>query len=195
MSVNIELLYVAVYSYILGSIPFGLILTKIFLKKDIRNIGSGNIGATNVLRSGKKSLGIATLILDGSKSYASVILTLSFFPDYIYLSALICFLGHIFPIWLKLKGGKGIAVYLGILFSFSVYLGIVFVISWILTLYLSKYSSLSSLISTLVIFLYSIILSNYNMSLFLFIIFIIVIYTHRENISRIKDKTENKINF
>tara|TARA_B100000780_G_C21085991_1_gene437497 strand:+ start:895 stop:1479 length:585 start_codon:yes stop_codon:yes gene_type:complete len=193
--VKIELLYVAVYSYILGSIPFGLILTKIFLKKDIRNIGSGNIGATNVLRSGKKSLGIATLILDGSKSYASVILTLSFFPDYIYLSALICFLGHIFPIWLKLKGGKGIAVYLGILFSFSVYLGIVFVISWILTLYLSKYSSLSSLISTLVIFLYSIILSNYNMSLFLFIIFIIVIYTHRENISRIKDKKENKINF
>ncbi len=192
---KIELLYVAVYSYILGSIPFGLILTKIFLKKDIRNIGSGNIGATNVLRSGKKSLGIATLILDGSKSYASVILTLSFFPDYIYLSALICFLGHIFPIWLKLKGGKGIAVYLGILFSFSVYLGIVFVISWILTLYLSKYSSLSSLISTLVIFLYSIILSNYNMSLFLFIIFIIVIYTHRENISRIKDKKENKINF
>ena len=192
---KIELLYVAVYSYILGSIPFGLILTKIFLKKDIRNIGSGNIGATNVLRSGKKSLGIATLILDGSKSYASVILTLSFFPDYIYLSALICFLGHIFPIWLKLKGGKGIAVYLGILFSFSVYLGIVFVISWILTLYLSKYSSLSSLISTLVIFLYSIILSNYNMSLFLFIIFIIVIYTHRENISRIRDKTENKTNF
>ena len=192
---NIELLYIVIYSYILGSIPFGLILTKIFLKKDIRKTGSKNIGATNVLRTGKKSLGISTLILDGSKSYASVILTLSFFPDYIYLSALICFLGHIFPIWLKLKGGKGIAVYLGILFSFSVYLGIVFVISWILTLYLSKYSSLSSLISTLVIFLYSIILSNYNMSLFLFIIFIIVIYTHRENISRIKDKKENKINF
>jgi glycerol-3-phosphate acyltransferase PlsY len=193
--VKIELLYVAVYSYILGSIPFGLILTKIFLKKDIRNIGSGNIGATNVLRSGKKSLGIATLILDGSKSYASVILTLSFFPDYIYLSALICFLGHIFPIWLKFKGGKGIAVYLGILFAFSSNLGFIFIVSWMIVLLFSRLSSLSSLLATLIISTYSIILNNLNMSFLFFIIFAIVVYTHRENISRIKNKTENKINF
>ena len=191
----IELIYISIYSYILGSIPFGLVLTKIFLKKDIREIGSGNIGATNVLRAGKKTLGIATLLLDALKAYASVLITLNLSSDYVYLSALLCFLGHIFPIWLKFNGGKGIAVYLGVLFAFSIYLGFIFIVSWIIVLYLSKYSSLSSLISTLVIFLYSIILNNFNMSLFFFIILIIVIYTHKENISRIKDKTENKINF
>jgi glycerol-3-phosphate acyltransferase PlsY len=193
--VIIELIYISIYSYILGSIPFGLVLTKIFLKKDIREIGSGNIGATNVLRAGKKTLGIATLLLDALKAYASVLITLNLSSDYVYLSALLCFLGHIFPIWLKFNGGKGIAVYLGVLFAFSIYLGFIFIVSWIIVLYLSKYSSLSSLISTLVIFLYSIILNNFNMSLFFFIILIIVIYTHKENISRIKDKTENKINF
>tara|TARA_B110000967_G_scaffold185406_1_gene205662 strand:- start:224 stop:739 length:516 start_codon:yes stop_codon:yes gene_type:complete len=170
-------------------------LTKIFLKKDIRKIGSGNIGATNVLRTGKKGLGIATLILDGLKSYISVLITFNFFPEYVYLSALLCFLGHIFPIWLKFKGGKGIAVYLGILFAFSFYLGLIFIICWLIVLYFSKYSSLSSLISALIILLYSINLNNFNMSLLFFIIFIIVIYTHRENISRIRNKTENKITF
>ena len=192
---NIELLYIAIYSYILGSIPFGLVLTKIFLGKDIRNIGSGNIGATNVLRTGKKVLGFSTLLLDGLKAYVSILITLNFFPNYIFLSALLCFLGHIFPIWLKFKGGKGIAVYLGLLFAFSIYLGFIFIISWVIVLLISKYSSLSSLISTLVVFLSSITLHNFNMSLFFFIIFIIVIYTHKENISRIRDKTENKINF
>ena len=192
---NIEFLYIVSYSYILGSIPFGLVLTRIFLKKDIRKIGSGNIGATNVLRTGKKALGIATLILDGFKAYATVFITLSFFSDYVYLSALLCFLGHIFPIWLKFNGGKGIAVYLGILFSLSIYLGFIFIINWTIVLYLSRYSSLSSLISTLVVLLCSIIFNDFNMSFFLFIIFIIAIYTHRENISRIRNKTENKINF
>ena len=192
---NIEILYIAIYSYLIGAIPFGLIITKIFLQKDIRKVGSGNIGATNVLRTGKKSLGIATLLLDGLKAYVSVMITLNFFPDYVFLSALMCFLGHIFPIWLKFNGGKGIAVYLGILFALSIYLGFIFIFSWLIVFYLSKYSSLSSLISTLIVFLYSIILNNFNISLFFFIIFIIVIYTHRENISRIKNKTENKTNF
>ena len=191
----IELIYISIYSYILGSIPFGLVLTKIFLKKNIREIGSGNIGATNVLRTGKKSLAAATLLLDALKAYTSVIITLSFFSDYIYFSALVCFLGHIFPIWLKFNGGKGIAVYLGILFAFSIYLGLIFIISWIIILYISKYSSLSSLVSSMIILLYSIALNNFNMSLFFFIIFIIIVYTHRENISRIRDKTENKTNF
>ena len=192
---NIELVYVSFYSYIVGTIPFGLLITKIFLKKDIRKVGSGNIGATNVLRTGKKYLGLATLLLDGLKAYISVKITINFFPDYVYLSALLCFLGHIFPIWLKFNGGKGIAVYLGILFAFSVYLGFLFIISWAIIFYLSKYSSLSSLVSSLVIFLFSIVLNNFNMSLFFFIIFIIATYTHRENISRIKNKTENKSNF
>ena len=191
----VELIYISIYSYILGSVPFGLVLTKIFLKKDIREIGSGNIGATNVLRTGKKALGAATLLLDGLKAYISVLITLSVSPDYIYLSALLCFLGHVFPIWLKFNGGKGIAVYLGVLFSFSIYLGFIFIISWVIILYISKYSSLSSLVSSMIILLYSIALNNFNMSLFFFIIFIIVTYTHRENISRIRNKTENKTNF
>jgi glycerol-3-phosphate acyltransferase PlsY len=165
--VNIEFLYIVSYSYILGSIPFGLVLTRIFLKKDIRKIGSGNIGATNVLRTGKKALGIATLMLDGFKAYATVFITLSFFSDYVYLSALLCFLGHIFPIWIKFNGGKGIAVYLGILFSLSIYLGFIFIINWTIVLYLSRYSSLSSLISTLVVLLCSIIFNDFNMSFFL----------------------------
>ena len=192
---NLELLYVTIYSYILGSIPFGLILTKIFLKKDIRKVGSGNIGATNVLRTGKKSLGIATLLLDALKAYISIIITLNIFPEFIYVSALICFLGHIFPIWLKFKGGKGIAVYLGILFAFSSNLGFIFIVSWMIVLLFSRLSSLSSLLATLIISTYSIILNNLNMSFLFFIIFAIVVYTHRENISRIKNKTENKINF
>ena len=198
---NLELLYVAFYSYIIGSIPFGLLITKIFLKKDIRKIGSGNIGATNVLRTGSKSLGGATLILDSFKGYVSIIITVYFFSNYtdntsiIYFSALICLLGHIFPIWLKFKGGKGVAVYLGILLSASFNLGLIFIISWIIVLYLTKYSSLSSLASTLVIFLYSFFFYNLNVSLFFFITFIIFIYTHRENIYRIKNKTENKTNF
>ena len=129
------------------------------------------------------------------KSYISVIVTLSFFYDYIYLSALLCILGHIFPIWLKFKGGKGIAVYLGVLFAFSIYLAFIFMLIWIIVLYTSKYSSLSSLISSLVIFFYSIVLNNFNMSLFFFIILIIVVYTHRENILRIKKGTENKTIF
>ena len=190
-----ELIYISIYSYVLGSIPFGLVLTKIFLKKDIRETGSGNIGATNVLRTGKKTLGAATLLLAGLKAYTAVLITLNFYPDYIFLSALLCFLGHIFPIWLRFKGGKGIAVYLGVLFAFSLNLGLIFVISWVVILYISNYSSLSSLVSSVIILLYSITLNNLNMNLFFFIILIIVIYTHRENISRIRNKTENKTNF
>ena len=105
---NLEILYTVTYSYFLGSIPFGLILAKIFLNKDLRNVGSGNIGATNALRTGKKSLGVFTLLLDGLKGYTSISITFMYFPDYIYLSGLLCILGHIFPVWLRFTGGKGI---------------------------------------------------------------------------------------
>ncbi len=191
---SVETIYISLYSYLLGSIPFGLILTKFFLKKDLRDIGSGNIGATNVLRTGNRFLGALTLILDIFKAYIAVTITYKYYNDYIYLSALLCFLGHIFPVWLKFKGGKGVAVYLGILFALSIYFGIIFIICWMLILYLTKYSSVSSLTSAGIIFLYSIYLKNSFESIFLFIILIIVIYTHRENIVRLKEKTENKIN-
>ena len=192
---NIEILYLTLYSYSLGSIPFGLILTKFFLNKDLRDLGSGNIGATNVLRTGKKFLGAFTLFLDSLKAYITIALTSKYFTDYIYLSALLCFLGHIFPIWLNFKGGKGIAVFLGILLALSINYGIIFVVCWAVILYLTKYSSVSSLISTGIIFFYSIYFNNSAESIFFFIIFIITIYTHRENIVRLKNKTENKINF
>ena len=191
---DLEILYISVYSYLLGSIPFGLILTRFFLNKDLRDIGSGNIGATNVLRSGKKILGAFTLLLDGLKAYAAVTITYKYSADYIYLSSLFCFLGHIFPFWLNFKGGKGVAAFLGILFALSINFGIIFIVSWSSILFLTKYSSLSSLVSTGIIFLYSVYLKNPFESVFFFIILVIIIYTHRENIVRLKSKTENKIN-
>ena len=190
---NLEIIIVLFYSYFLGSIPFGLIITKIFLNQDIRNFGSGNIGTTNVLRTGKKSLAIATLILDILKGYLSVIITLKYFNDLIYFSALICFIGHIFPVWLKFKGGKGVATYLGIILALSFNFGIIFGITWLLISFIFKYSSLASMISALIVFAYSIFLDNNTLSIFLFITFIIILYTHRENIIRLKDSKETKI--
>lgn len=192
---NLDLILVFLYSYLLGSIPFGLIVTKIFLKKDIRNIGSGNIGATNVLRTGKRSLAVLTLSFDVFKGYFSIFLTSIYFNDLIYLSGLICLIGHIFPVWLKFNGGKGVATYLGIIFSFSINFLVIFGVSWLTILFFFRYSSLSSILSTLIVFLYSLFLNNIYLSSYLFVVFVIVLYTHRENILRLKSRTENKIQF
>ena len=190
---DINLIIVAIYSYLLGSIPFGLILTKLFLKKDIRDVGSGNIGTTNVLRTGKKSLAAATLLLDLLKGYLSVVITFYYFQDLISYSALLCFVGHIFPIWLKFKGGKGVATYLGVILALSYKFFLIFGIVWLVLTFLFRFASLSSMISTLIIFLYSYFFENNNFSLILFIFFIIILYTHRENIVRLKNSSENKI--
>ena len=190
---DINLIIVAVYSYFLGSIPFGLVLTKIFLKKDIRNIGSGNIGTTNVLRTGKKSLAIATLVLDLLKGYFSVIVTLIYFENLTSYSALICLIGHIFPIWLKFKGGKGVATYLGVILALSYKFFLVFGVSWLILSFLFRFASLSSIVSSLIIFVYSYFFNDNNYSLILFIFLVIIIYTHRENIVRLKNSKENKI--
>ena len=189
---DINLIIVAVYSYLLGSIPFGLILTKIFLKKDIRKIGSGNIGTTNVLRTGKKSLAITTLVLDLLKGYFSIIITFTYFENLISYSALICFIGHIFPVWLKFKGGKGVATYLGVILALSYKFFLIFGITWLVLSFLFRYASLSSIISSLIVFVYSYFFIN-NFSLILFIFFVIIIYTHRENIVRLKNSEESKI--
>ena len=125
---------IIIFSYFLGSIPFGYLLTKIFLKKDIREIGSGNIGATNALRTGNKAIGYSTLVLDILKAIAPVIYVKIFYQDFLYIASLCAFLGHVFPIWLKFKGGKGVATYVGILFSINIYFGIIFAISWFITL-------------------------------------------------------------
>ena len=189
---DINLIIVAVYSYLLGSIPFGLVLTKIFLKKDIREIGSGNIGTTNVLRTGKKSLAVTTLMLDLLKGYFSIIITFTYFENLISYSALICFIGHIFPVWLKFKGGKGVATYLGVILALSYKFFLIFGITWLVLSFLFRYASLSSIISSLIVFVYSFFFIN-NFSLILFIFFIIIIYTHRENIVRLKNSEESKI--
>ncbi len=138
---DLNLIIVAIYSYLLGSIPFGLLLTKIFLKKDIRTVGSGNIGTTNVLRTGNKFVAISTLALDLFKGYISVYITMSYYENLISLSALICFIGHIFPIWLKFKGGKGVATYLGIILALSYKFFLIFSICWISLALLFSFSN------------------------------------------------------
>jgi glycerol-3-phosphate acyltransferase PlsY len=190
---NSDILYVFVYSYLLGSIPFGLIITKIFLGKDIRKVGSGNIGTTNVLRTGKKSLAAATLLFDVLKGYFSILITYNYFNDLIYLSALICFIGHIFPIWLKFKGGKGVATYLGVILGISLNLGIVFGVTWIVIALIFRYSSLSSILGSMSVWIYSISFANEMQSYFLFFLFVIIFFTHKENIIRLKNSKETKI--
>tara|TARA_B100001027_G_C16252481_1_gene325155 strand:- start:845 stop:1423 length:579 start_codon:yes stop_codon:yes gene_type:complete len=190
---DINLIIVTVYSYFLGSIPFGFILTKIFLKQDIRETGSGNIGATNVLRTGNKFLAILTLVLDFLKGYITIIITLKYFNDLILLSALICLLGHIFSIWLKFKGGKGVATYLGILLALSTNYFLIFIIVWISILLILRYSSLSSILATFSIFIYEYFFLENNILSFLFISFIIILYAHRSNILKLINKTETKV--
>ena len=176
----------------MGSIPFGYILTKIFLKQDIRQIGSGNIGATNALRTGNKLIGYSTLILDIAKAIIPVIYVKINYPELIYIASLCAFLGHVFPIWLKFKGGKGVATYVGILFSINIILGIIFVLSWGIIFLIFKYSSLSSIIGSLSIPIYLIINGQITDAIFFGIMFILIFYTHRENIKRLKNKEENK---
>ena len=185
---------IGIISYLMGSIPFGFILTKIFLKKDIRDIGSGNIGATNALRTGNKVLGYTTLILDIFKAIIPVIYTKIYFPELIFVSSLCAFLGHVFPIWLKFKGGKGVATYVGILFSMNILFGVIFATSWVITFFLTKYSSLSSLIGSLSLPAYLLITGQTNNVIFFSIIFVLIFFTHRENVKRLKNKEESKTN-
>ena len=187
-----EILIIGIISYLMGSIPFGLILTKVFLKKNITDIGSGNIGATNVLRAGNKIVGYATLILDILKSITPVIYIKFNFPDFLYIASLCTFLGHVFPIWLKFKGGKGVATYLGILFAINIYFGLIFIISWLIIFAISRFSSLSSLIASASVPIYLVIISDFDQVFFFTIIFVLIFFTHRENIKRLKNKEETK---
>jgi len=187
-----EYLIVGITSYLMGSIPFGFILTKIFLKKDIREIGSGNIGATNALRTGNKLVGYSTLILDIVKAIIPVIYVKMNYPELIYIASLCTFLGHVFPIWLKFKGGKGVATYVGILFSINILLGLIFVISWGVIFLISRYSSLSSIIGSLSVPLYLFITTEKSSVIFFITMFVLIFFTHRENIIRLKNREESK---
>jgi glycerol-3-phosphate acyltransferase PlsY len=138
-----DILITGTICYLMGSIPFGFILTKVFLKKDIREIGSGNIGATNALRTGNKFIGYTTLFFDIIKAVIPIIYIKFNFPEFLYIASICTFLGHLFPVWLKFKGGKGVATYVGILFALNIIFGLIFIITWLVTFVLFKYSSLS----------------------------------------------------
>ena len=156
MSLVTNFLFITVF-YLIGSIPFALILTKLLGHGDIRNIGSGNVGATNVLRTGNKYLAIAVLSLDILKGLAPFIIINSLYDINILHSVFLChfaIIGHIFPIWLKFKGGKGVATYIGFLIGFNLLIGLYFSLTWIAIAWISRYSSLSSLAASLVVPLY-----------------------------------------
>ena len=189
---NFELFLIILISYLFGSIPFGLLLTKIFLKKDIREIGSGNIGATNVLRSGNKILGYSTLVLDILKAVLPILYIKFFMNDYLYISALSIFIGHVFPIWLKFKGGKGVASYLGILCCLDIFTALIFSVVWISIFILFKFSSLSSLLASLTIPIFQFFYNSNSDYYFYFMMFILIFFTHRENIKRLRNNTESK---
>ena len=200
-----ELFLFIIFCYISGSIPFGLILTKILHGKDVRKIGSGNIGATNVLRTGDKYLAALTLLLDVLKGYVPILISQNYFSEFVQLACIITFLGHVFPVWLKFNGGKGVATYLGVITALSFQLCFLFIFTWIIVSLIFKYSSLSSMFSSLTVlvinFLRELIVdldivsasTQVTDSKILFIFFILIIFTHRKNISNLKNKIETKI--
>ena len=189
---NLEIILIIIIYYLFGSIPFGLIITKIFIGKDIREIGSGNIGATNVLRSGNKFIGYLTLALDISKAVLPILFIKFYYNDQLYIASLSVFIGHVFPVWLKFNGGKGVATYVGILFCLNYFSGIVFCILWLFIFFIFKYSSLSSIVSSFCMPIFQYFFISDPFYYFYFIMFIMIFYTHRENIKRLINKTESK---
>ena len=187
-----DIFLVILFSYLSGSIPFGYLFAKLFLKKDVRKIGSGNTGATNVLRVGNKSLAFLTLFFDIIKAIAPVLFFKFYIPDYVYISSLSVFLGHVFPIWLKFKGGKGVATYIGILFCINFNLGITFGLVWVVTFIISRYSSLSSLLGSLAIPITNYFIFKEQITYFFVIMFVLIFYTHKENIKRLLNSTESQ---
>ena len=184
--------------YLIGSLPFELILTKLSGFGDIRNIGSGNVGATNVLRTGNKLLAIMVLSLDILKGLIPYLIINIYFNELSLLNKIfLCHfavIGHIYPIWLKFKGGKGVATYIGFLFGLDPYIAISFLLIWLVVAYTSKYSSLGSLVGIFVAPAYFIFINfNFNISIFFIYLSFVIIIKHKENIKRLINKTENKI--
>ena len=186
---------VILFAYLIGSIPFGIIISKIMGLGNLRNIGSGNIGATNVLRTGNKLAAILTLIFDLLKGAIAVIITYYIFNDTTaQIAALSSFLGHCFPIWLKFKGGKGVATFIGISLALYWPAGILICLTWVLTAFLSRTSSLSALISSLSSILWVWILGVPSAVFVMTVLTILIWFRHIENIKRIIKNTEPKIN-
>ena len=184
--------------YLIGSLPFALILTKLSGFGDIRNIGSGNVGATNVLRTGNKLLAIIVLFLDILKGLIPYLIIHIYFNELSLLNKIfLCHfavIGHIYPIWLKFKGGKGVATYIGFLFGLNPYIAISFLLIWLVVAYMSKYSSLGSLVGIFVAPAYFIFINfNLNISIFFIYLSFVIVIKHKENIKRLINKTESKI--
>ena len=184
--------------YLIGSCPFALILTKLSGLGDIRNIGSGNVGATNVLRTGNKFIAFIVLFLDILKGFIPFLIMQFYFHEVSLLTKIfLCHfavLGHIFPIWLNFKGGKGVATYIGFLFGLNPLIAVSFLIIWLLIAFITKYSSLGSLTGIFVAPSYFIFI-NFNLYIIIFFVYLsfIIIFKHKENIKRLINKTENKI--
>ncbi|MBN9256115.1 MULTISPECIES: glycerol-3-phosphate 1-O-acyltransferase PlsY [unclassified Mesorhizobium] len=182
-----------VFGYLLGSIPFGLLLTRAAGLGDVRKIGSGNIGATNVLRTGNKGLAAATLLLDALKGTAAVLIAARFGPDLGLWAGLGAFLGHLFPVWLGFKGGKGVATYLGVLIGLAWQAAVVFAIVWLAVAFLFRYSSLAALTAAVIIPIALYFLSTPAAALLFVVLSILIFFKHRANISRLLAGTETKI--
>ena len=186
--------------YLLGSIPFGLLLTRAAGLGDVRNIGSGNIGATNVLRTGRKGLAAATLLLDALKGLLAVLIVYEVAKRFVtfdayqlaYVAGLGAFLGHLFPVWLRFNGGKGAATYIGALFGLHWPAGVVFCLVWVITALVSRYSSLASLVATVAVVLYYVLLGQAGL-LFILIISVLIFAKHHGNIRRLLAGEESKI--
>ena len=183
-----------VFGYLLGSIPFGLILTKLAGTADLRSIGSGNIGATNVLRTGRKGLAAATLICDMLKGTLAVVVAGYYDgPNAAMLAALGAFLGHLFPVWLKFKGGKGVAVYIGVLIGLFWPAAVVFCVIWASTAFTSRYSSLSALVASFVTPIFLWWFGHPALASLFAVMSLLLFYMHRENIQRLQAGTEGRI--
>jgi glycerol-3-phosphate acyltransferase PlsY len=194
MSDDAFLVVAFVIGYLFGSIPFGLILTKLAGTQDLRSIGSGNIGATNVLRTGHKGLAAATLLLDMLKGTAAVIIAGYFGgPNAAMLAALGAFLGHLFPVWLKFRGGKGVAVYIGVLIGLFWPAAVVFCVLWLATAFTTRYSSLSALVASFVTPLFLWWFGHPALASLFAVLTLLLFYMHRENIKRLQAGTEGRI--
>ena len=189
----IQAAIVAIAAYLLGSIPFGLVLTKLAGLGDVRSIGSGNIGATNVLRTGNKGLALATVLLDGGKGALAVVLAGMFAPAFILMAAGASFLGHLFPIWLGFKGGKGVATFLGIALAINWVLGLICCATWLLTALVFRMSSLASIAAAIAGPIYGFIQFGAETGLVFTALAALVLVRHRENIARIIKGEEPKI--
>lgn len=180
-----------ILAYLIGSIPFGLILNKVILGVDIRKFGSGNIGATNALRIGGKKIGVSTLLLDSFKGIIVIIL-FKLFNQNIYLGAALAIIGHVFPIWLNFKGGKGVATMIGVVTLINFYVGIATIFSWIICFLITKTSSLSSIAAVLISLVFAYISKDINLFYLNLFFAILIIYKHKANIKRLIKGQENK---